>query len=94
MNYHFIAFCAVLEHFVLGRKGLTCLLDGIRTVNDADIPTPGIVMATISVATNGLQQMMCSRLQKKFNLSSHELLSNTAPIQVQRWTLLLGFGRH
>lgn len=74
----------LIQSSVPDRDNLTDLLGGIRTVNDVDVPTPGMLMATVSIAMSGLQQIMCGRLQKKFNLSSHELLANTAPVQVWR----------
>jgi solute carrier family 35 protein E3 len=44
----------------------------------------GLVIAAVSVITSGLQQIMCSMLQRKYALSSHQLLSNTAQVQVRR----------
>ena len=42
----------------------------------------GLVVAGISVVSSGMQQIFCRTMQQKHNLSSHELLSNTAPAQV------------
>lgn len=42
----------------------------------------GAMVAAVSVVTSGLQQIFCNSMQKKHSLSSHELLSNTAPAQV------------
>ena len=39
-------------------------------------------MAGMSVVSSGMQQILCRTMQQKHKLSSHELLSNTAPAQV------------
>jgi hypothetical protein len=58
-----------------------------RTVTDVSVsglsPT-GIGIAGISVVTSGLQQIMCGQIQRKHNLTANQLLSNSAPLQVQR----------
>ena len=41
----------------------------------------GLVVAAISVVSSGMQQIFCRSMQQKHKLSSHELLSNTAPAQ-------------
>jgi solute carrier family 35 protein E3 len=42
----------------------------------------GLAIAVVSVVSSGMQQIMCGTLQRKHQLSSHQLLSNTAYIQV------------
>jgi solute carrier family 35 protein E3 len=41
----------------------------------------GIIIAAISVASSGMQQILCGTLQRQHNLQSHQLLANTAPVQ-------------
>jgi len=41
----------------------------------------GLAVAGLSVATSGLQQIMCGVVQRRHRLQSHELLAVTAPIQ-------------
>lgn len=53
-----------------------------RTVTDMSINPLGLVIAGISVITSGMQQILCGTVQRKHNLTSMQLLSNTAPIQV------------
>jgi len=43
----------------------------------------GLVVAAVSVVTSGMQQVLCGVVQRKHNLTSNQLLSNTAPIQVR-----------
>lgn len=43
----------------------------------------GIGIAGISVVTSGLQQIMCGQIQRKYNLTANQLLSNSAPLQVR-----------
>lgn len=59
-----------------------------RTVEDLrlNISLTGACIAGVSVVSSGLQQIFVRSLQQKHGLSSHELLSNTAPAQA--WTLL------
>lgn len=49
----------------------------------------GLIVAAMSVVSSGMQQIFCRSMQQKHKLSSHELLSNTAPAQVRacqpRW---------
>ncbi len=42
----------------------------------------GLIVAGLSVVSSGMQQIFCRTMQQKHGLSSHELLSNTAPAQV------------
>lgn len=60
-----------------------------RTVEDLrlKISVTGACIAGVSVVSSGLQQIFVRSLQQKHGLSSHELLSNTAPAQA--WTLLV-----
>ena len=54
-----------------------------RTVSDfqmSDNPL-GLAVAALSVVSSGMQQIFCRSMQQKHKLSSHELLSNTAPAQ-------------
>ena len=57
---------------------------GCRTVTDVQMENNvlGLVVAGLSVVSSGMQQIFCRTMQQKHNLSSHELLSNTAPAQV------------
>jgi solute carrier family 35 protein E3 len=41
----------------------------------------GLAVAAVSVATSGLQQILCGVVQRRHRLQSHELLAVTAPIQ-------------
>lgn len=43
----------------------------------------GLIVAALSVVSSGMQQIFCRSMQQKHKLSSHELLSNTAPAQVR-----------
>ena len=42
----------------------------------------GLVIAVVAVLSSALQQIMCGAMQRKHLVSSHQLLSNTAHIQV------------
>ena len=60
-----------------------------RTVSDfqmSDNPL-GLAVAALSVVSSGMQQIFCRSMQQKHKLSSHELLSNTAPAQARAWNL-------
>jgi hypothetical protein len=52
-----------------------------RTVTDVSVQPLGILIAAISVASSGMQQILCGTLQRQHNLQSHQLLANTAPVQ-------------
>jgi hypothetical protein len=43
----------------------------------------GLVIAVVAVLSSALQQIMCGMMQRRHLVSSHQLLSNTAHIQVQ-----------
>lgn len=53
-----------------------------RTVTDMSVNFLGLMIALVSVVTSGLQQILCGTVQRKHNLTSVQLLSNTAPVQV------------
>lgn len=55
-----------------------------RTVSDFAVGDNllGLIVAALSVVSSGMQQIFCRSMQQKHKLSSHELLSNTAPAQV------------
>ncbi len=54
-----------------------------RTVTDVSVNFVGFVIAIISVITSGLQQILCGVVQRKHGVTSTQLLSNTAPVQVR-----------
>jgi hypothetical protein len=53
-----------------------------RTVTDVHVTPLGLLLALTAVLASGLQQVMCGALQRKHRVSSHQLLSNTAHVQV------------
>jgi len=64
----------------------TCVaLHSRRTVSDFAMGDNmlGLIVAALSVVSSGMQQIFCRSMQQKHKLSSHELLSNTAPAQVR-----------
>uniref|UniRef100_A0A061RYX6 Sugar phosphate transporter domain-containing protein n=1 Tax=Tetraselmis sp. GSL018 TaxID=582737 RepID=A0A061RYX6_9CHLO len=54
---------------------------GIVTVTDVALNPHGIAWAVVSILTSSLQQVFCGHLQRKFKISSHELLSLSSPFQ-------------
>jgi hypothetical protein len=52
------------------------------TVTDVTVNTVGLIIAGVSVVSSGMQQIMCGVVQRKHKISSHQLLANTAPVQV------------
>lgn len=64
------------------RQSLCVRRCSCRTVNDVQVNLLGLAIAVVSVVASGTQQIMCGTLQRKHKLSSHQLLSNTAYIQV------------
>ena len=56
-----------------------------RTVTDVGLGNnpAGLAIAAMSVVSSGMQQIFCRTMQQKHKLSSHELLANTAPAQVE-----------
>lgn len=53
-----------------------------RTVTDMAVNPLGLIIAAVSVVTSGMQQILCGVVQRKHSLTSNQLLSNTAPVQV------------
>mmetsp|Transcript_2902 Transcript_2902/g.8175 ORF Transcript_2902/g.8175 Transcript_2902/m.8175 type:complete len:332 (-) Transcript_2902:1264-2259(-) len=53
----------------------------IITVSDVTVQLGGLVWACASIVSSSFQQVFCGRLQRKHNISSHELLSKSAPLQ-------------
>ena len=68
---------------------LICRLPCLLAVQELqlDVSFGGMVIAAVSVVSSGLQQIFVRTMQQKHKLSAHELLSNTAPVQVRRLTL-------
>lgn len=58
-----------------------CCVWPCRTVTDVTVQPLGIIIAAISVASSGMQQILCGTLQRQHNMQSHQLLANTAPVQ-------------
>lgn len=54
-----------------------------RTVTDVEVNTLGVIIAGVSVISSGMQQILCGTIQRKHKMSSHQLLSNTAGVQVR-----------
>lgn len=54
---------------------------GIVTVTDVSVHMLGAVIAFIFVVTSGLQQILCGYLQSQHQVSSHQLLAITGPIE-------------
>lgn len=52
-----------------------------RTVTDVSVRPLGLIIAAISVASSGMQQILCGTIQRQHKLQSHQLLANTAPVQ-------------
>eukprot|EP00887_Chlorella_sp_A99_P001053 scaffold14.g1053.t1 len=93
-----IPFVCFVERVYLGRTfsretvasiGVVVVGVAVVTVEDLhlDISMGGLIIAAVSVVSSGLQQIFVRTMQQKHKLSSHELLSNTAPPQA--WSLLL-----
>eukprot|EP00878_Enallax_costatus_P027638 GHUV01029775.1.p1 GENE.GHUV01029775.1~~GHUV01029775.1.p1 ORF type:complete len:134 (+),score=25.86 GHUV01029775.1:994-1395(+) len=61
-----------------------CLCCLCRTVNDVGVGSTtilGVIIAGVSVASSGLQQILCGAMQREYKLQSHQLLAATAPVQ-------------
>lgn len=61
-------------------------LCGCSTVTDLSVGQVnmlGVAIAGISVVSSGMQQIMCGQIQRKHKLTSMQMLSNTAPVQVR-----------
>ncbi|KAL6768234.1 CGL7 [Auxenochlorella protothecoides x Auxenochlorella symbiontica] len=93
-----IPFVCFVEWFYMGRTftrevatTILVVIIGVAIVTVEDlrlkISVTGACIAGVSVVSSGLQQIFVRSLQQKHGLSSHELLSNTAPAQA--WTLLV-----
>ncbi|KAJ7529820.1 hypothetical protein O6H91_15G067700 [Diphasiastrum complanatum] len=54
---------------------------GICTINDVSVNGKGFIAAAIAVWSTALQQYYVHYLQKKYSLSSFDLLGHTAPVQ-------------
>ncbi|XP_074309727.1 UDP-rhamnose/UDP-galactose transporter 6-like [Silene latifolia] len=61
--------------------GLVLVGVGVCTVTDVSVNTKGFVAAFIAVWSTSLQQYYVHHLQKKYSLSSFNLLGHTAPVQ-------------
>jgi hypothetical protein len=53
-------------------------------VTDVQVSPLGLGIAVIAVLSSALQQILCGAMQRKHLVSSHQLLGNTAHIQVYR----------
>lgn len=64
---------------------MCCVCCGVlcRTVTDVQVSMLGLMIAVVAVLSSALQQIMCGMMQRRHLVSSHQLLSNTAHIQVQ-----------
>lgn len=85
-----IPFVCLVEFFAYSRTftvpmivsiGVVVTGVAIVTVTDVTVNMLGFILAMISVVTSGGQQILCGYYQKKHKMSSHQLLSNTAPLQ-------------
>eukprot|EP00798_Chlamydomonas_sp_ICE-L_P031301 gene31301-6449_t len=88
-----IPFVCLVEGVWLGRKfsfhsivSIIAVVIGVAIVTVTDLSmntmsTTGLVIAGVSVVASGMQQIMCGQVQKKFSMTSNQLLSNTAPMQ-------------
>mmetsp|Transcript_33004 Transcript_33004/g.85584 ORF Transcript_33004/g.85584 Transcript_33004/m.85584 type:complete len:328 (+) Transcript_33004:365-1348(+) len=54
---------------------------GVVTVTDVEVNHVGLMWAAVSVVSSALQQIFCGSLQRKFRISSHDLLAKSAPLQ-------------
>lgn len=54
---------------------------GVCTVTDLNVKLGGFIAACVAVVCTSLQQIFIGSLQKKYNVGSFDLLSQTAPIQ-------------
>ncbi|MEW5316716.1 MAG: hypothetical protein WDW38_008068 [Sanguina aurantia] len=85
-----IPFVCLIEYVWLGKKFTTLttmaiitVVSGVAivTVTDVAVNKLGLVIAAVSVVTSGSQQILCGTIQRKFKLTSNQLLANTAPMQ-------------
>ncbi|KAE8666601.1 hypothetical protein F3Y22_tig00112496pilonHSYRG00067 [Hibiscus syriacus] len=63
---------------------------GVCTVTDVSVNTKGFISAFIAVWSTSLQQYYVLHLQRRYNLSSFNLLGHTAPAQAGTLLLLVG----
>ncbi|XP_027358653.1 UDP-rhamnose/UDP-galactose transporter 6 isoform X2 [Abrus precatorius] len=68
--------------------GIVLLGVGVCTVTDVSVNTKGFVAAFIAVWSTSLQQYYVHFLQRKYSLSSFNLLGHTAPAQAASLLLL------
>lgn len=61
---------------------------GVCTVTDLTIQGFGFLAAVVAVVATSLQQIFIGSLQKKYNIGSFDLLSQTAPIQAASLLLI------
>ncbi|KAK1259169.1 UDP-galactose transporter 2 [Acorus gramineus] len=61
---------------------------GVCTVTDVKINAKGFICASVAVLSTSVQQIAIGSLQKKYSISSFELLSKTAPMQAISLLLL------
>eukprot|EP00200_Dunaliella_tertiolecta_P005944 CAMPEP_0202354120 /NCGR_PEP_ID=MMETSP1126-20121109/9582_1 /ASSEMBLY_ACC=CAM_ASM_000457 /TAXON_ID=3047 /ORGANISM="Dunaliella tertiolecta, Strain CCMP1320" /LENGTH=297 /DNA_ID=CAMNT_0048946553 /DNA_START=164 /DNA_END=1057 /DNA_ORIENTATION=- len=68
-------------HFVLV-TALAAVMVGlfITLYRDSALRLPGLLMATLFVASTGIQQVLCGRLQQMYSQKPHQLLLKTASI--------------
>ena len=57
---------------------------GVATVTDLQLNAMGSLMSLFAVATTCVSQIWTNTLQKRFSVSSTQLLYNSAPYQVRR----------
>ncbi|KAL8138432.1 hypothetical protein V2J09_004433 [Rumex salicifolius] len=67
---------------------------GVCTVTDVSVNTKGFVAACIAVGSTSLQQYYVHYLQRKYSLSSFNLLGHTAPVQAGSLLLIGPFMDH
>lgn len=92
-----IPFVCGVERVWLGRRftpavagAVAVVVTGVAIVTVTDVTSVGgasalgATIAAISVVSSGMQQILCRVLQQAHGLTSHELLSVTAPAQVNR----------
>lgn len=68
--------------------GLVLVGVGVCTVTDVSVNTKGFIAALVAVWSTSLQQYYVHHLQKKYSLSSFNLLGHTAPVQAGSLLLL------
>lgn len=82
--------CCVFEAFLNGKTfsnevkvsvAVVMVGVGICTVTDVSVNFVGFLTAFIAVVSTTLQQIYVGSLQKKYNIGSFDLLSQTAPLQ-------------